>query len=104
MFAKPVYAAINIADPTLNPIARYGTVSQITDLVLPVLYVVAGFMFLTMLFWGSFTFLTSGGDAEKVAKSKKIITYTIVGLFIIICATLLVTGVANLAGIQGLPR
>jgi hypothetical protein len=39
---------------------------------------------------GGFYFLTSGGDPEKIRTAKKIITYALIGLLIVLLASALI--------------
>lgn len=41
-----------------------------------------GFIFLLLLLYGGFTWMTSGGDEKKIMRAKKIITSAVIGLLI----------------------
>ncbi len=103
MFPRPVEAVYNIADTTANPIAKFKDVASIYNVILPTLYIVGGFIFLAMLIYGAYTFLTSAGDAEKVAKARKTITYSVIGLIVIVTAVLIVNLIAFILKVGMLP-
>lgn len=45
-----------------------------------------GIIFLILIIYGGFTWMTSGGNEIKVLKAKKILTQAVVGLIIILSA------------------
>ena len=50
-----------------------------------------GILAIVIILWGGFRWLTSGGNEEKVAEAKKVITAGIIGLIIIFAAYALAT-------------
>jgi len=58
------------------------TVLNILQLVLGLLALVA----VVMVIWGGFTWLTSGGNEDKVDQAKKIISAAVIGLIIVLLA------------------
>lgn len=67
---------------------------------------IAGFLFtfafvfsLLMLLFSAFTFMTAGGDAEKVTQARKTFLYAVVGLVVALSAKGLVLVIGALAGI-----
>lgn len=102
MFPPPVEAVYDI-DSAANPLSRFRNVADIINVILPAMYIGAAFIFLAMLVYGALTFLTSGGDAEKVAKARKTISMTIIGLIVIVAAVLLVNLISFILGINQLP-
>ena len=58
--------------------------------ILNIIISVAGVVLLLMLIMGGFGYLTSGGDKEKAAKAKNTLTYTILGLLVILGAWLII--------------
>ncbi|HZM63708.1 MAG TPA: pilin [Candidatus Saccharimonadales bacterium] len=59
-----------------------GLVSDITDVV----SVVAGIVAVVMIMVGGFKFVTSSGDSSKVEEAKKTITWSVIGLVVIVSA------------------
>ena len=67
------------------------TVINILQLVLGLLTLIA----VVMIIWGGFTWLTAGGNEEKVEKAKQIITAAVIGLIVILLAWAIVIFVAR---------
>ncbi len=67
------------------------TVINILQLVLGLLALIA----VIMVIIGGFTWLTAGGNEEKVDKAKKIISAAVIGLIIVLLAWAVVIFVAN---------
>ncbi|MBI2051795.1 hypothetical protein HYT33_03480 [Candidatus Roizmanbacteria bacterium] len=82
--------AVNLKDPSVNPLSKFGELASIVNLVVPVLTIGGALLFLAMLFYGGFTVITAGGDAKKVERAQQIIKYSFVGLIIIISSFLIV--------------
>ena len=81
---RPVFAEVNIADKTINPIAKFGSITGLVDLLLPVMMIAGGFISLSMLLLGAYKYLTSEGNSEKISKAQSTIVYSIIGLFLIV--------------------
>lgn len=73
MFATTTIASVADVESTLNSI-----VAKMFGLIL-----VLG---VAVIIWSAFTFLTSGGDEEKVGKAKKILLYAVIAVAIAILA------------------
>jgi len=56
------------------------------------------FLAVVVMIYGGFVFLTSSGDASKVAKGKKIVLYGVIGLIVAIMAFAIVTFVGKAVG------
>jgi len=69
------------------------TVIKIVQWVLTLLGLIA----VIMILYGGFTWLTAGGNEEKVATAKKIISAAIIGLIIVLLAWAIVTFVVDTA-------
>lgn len=67
------------------------TVVQIVQWVLTLLGLIA----VIMILYGGFVWLTAGGNEEKVASAKKIISAAIIGLIIVLLAWAIVTFVVQ---------
>ncbi len=68
-----------------NPIAT-SDFSVLVGNVLKWVLSVAGSIALLMLVAGGIMYITSAGDEQKVASSKKIITWTIIGLMVVLAS------------------
>ena len=82
--------AIDLSNPTNNPLARIGTIGQLLNVFLPALTTGAAVLLLIMLLYGSYTWITSGGSADNVAKAQKIMTYAVLGLILVVLSFLFV--------------
>lgn len=79
--------AIDIQD---YPIAKVGSVATLVNLILPILVLGASLGLLIMLLYGAFTILTAAGEKERMAKARKIISFSILGIIIILASFLLI--------------
>jgi len=52
---------------------------------------------ITVVLYGGFTWMTAAGNEEKISKAKKILTYSVIGLVIILSAFVLVSTVFDVA-------
>jgi hypothetical protein len=87
----PTPAPGSIINPqNYPPMAIFCDIGSLTKAIVPLLTLVAGIIFLVMLFYAAFTVLTAGGEAEKLDKAKNIATYAVIGLLIIIFAFFIV--------------
>lgn len=76
------------------------TVVNILNLVLGLLALIA----VIMVIIGGFTWLTAGGNEEKVDKAKKIISSAVIGMIIVLLAWAIVIYVADTAkNVTGAP-
>ncbi len=67
------------------------TVIKIIQFVLGLLGLIA----VIMILWGGFMWLTAGGNEERVAKAKKIISAAVIGLIVVLLAWAIVIFVVN---------
>lgn len=82
------------------PARHFGTVSSLVNLVVPILMVLVAVTLLVMFLWGGYDTLRAGPDnSERVAKSKNIFTYAIIGLVIIIASFLIVKILGKILGV-----
>jgi hypothetical protein len=49
-----------------------------------------------MLIVGGIMYLTSAGDDDRISTAKKIVTYSIIGIFISLASLVIVRQIANL--------
>lgn len=97
-FAVPNAAAVNEAPASNSAPAPAATAVRRTSLTNPLgtssitvlvgravsaFLGLSGSFALLMFVYGSFTWITSGGSPEKIAKGKKIFTYAVIGLVVI---------------------
>lgn len=73
-----------IIDQTTFPPAKIASFATLLNIILPLLTIGAGLIFLVMLLYGAFTWLTAGDNMENVKKSQKILGFALAGLIIVI--------------------
>ncbi len=96
------YASVRIDQTSVNPIAKFNSIGSILNLLLPTIMIVASLVFLAILLYGAFTYVTSSGEQDKVQKARKTITYSVLGLVLILFSYLIVSLVGVVTG-TGLP-
>lgn len=79
----PVFAEVYFKDPSVNPIAKFNSVTKFVDLFVPLFMIGGGLITLSMLLVGAYKYLTSDGNAEKISKAQSIMLYAVIGMFII---------------------
>jgi len=79
-----VYAQVNIADPNVNPIAKFSSIATFVNIFIPLMIVVGGFITLAMLLFGAYKYLSSEGNPEKLAKAQSVMLYAVIGLFLMV--------------------
>ncbi len=82
----PVFAEVMFDDKSINPVAKFDSITSIVNLVIPILMIVGGLASLSMLLLGAYRYLTSEGNPEKISKAQSVIIYAIIGLFIIVAS------------------
>lgn len=82
--------AIDLNDPTNNPLKKFGDIATLLNLFIPLITIGAAVIFLFMILKAAFTILTSGSNPEQVAKAQKTFTYAILGLFLVVSAYMVV--------------
>jgi hypothetical protein len=67
---------------------------SITDLIIRlqnIVWAAAGGIVIAMMVWGGFLFMTAGGNEERIGKGKKVLTYAVGGVIIIVLSYVIVT-------------
>ncbi len=87
--------------PTYYPSMRYfNNIGSLVNILVSTAMLIAGIVFLGMIFYAAFIMLTSAGDPEKVAQGRNVITYGFIGLLIMLSAFLVVKVVEFFLGID----
>ena len=97
LFIQTVHAAnfVNVPDEKIDPSAGTGViqfVNRIIDIMLSIAYPLAFFSVL----YSAYLLITSAGNPDAYAKTKKNVTYLITGVFLIVFA---VVGVRFITGL-----
>jgi len=83
-------------------ISRYDSLEDVINAAASLIQPLFLLTFGAMLLVGAFTLLTSQGDEEKVASSRKTITAAIIGFIIAVIAPTIVNLLLNILGVDGL--
>ena len=80
-----------IADPCRGILADVGEggykLCQLLENVRRLLWYVGWFVALIVILFAGIMYMTSGGDQEKVTKAKKLLTYGIIGVVIMLASS-----------------
>lgn len=76
-------AASPAARQLTNPLGKGTTIQTLIGRAINIFTGVSGSVALLMFVYGGFLWLTSGGSTDKIAKGKKVFTWSAVGLLII---------------------
>ncbi len=85
-----VLAQLDLANENVNPLAKFGNLASIVNLIVPLLMSGAAVVFFVMLLIGSYTYITSAGDTEAVKKAQKLFKFSLFGFGIVLVSFLAV--------------
>ena len=68
--------------------------------LISLIYIIAAVVFVFMLLWGAFEWLTSGGDKEKVASAQRRITNAIIGIVLFGVAFAIIRVIGTFTGFK----
>lgn len=89
---------IKISTPKLiNP-----TVGGIITILLPYIFVIAGFVMLGFFIFGGYEILTGGGDPKKIASGRQKIVYAIAGFLIVFASYFIIQIVGRVLNIKAI--
>lgn len=101
LLVLPLAAGAQVTiDPALGPTFGLGT-ADLENTVIRIVQWVLGFLGLVaviMILIGGFQWMTAGGNEEKVASAKKIISAAVIGLIVVLLAWAIVTFVVSQTG------
>lgn len=83
-----------------NPLGTTSVPALIGNIIKTVLAIV-GALALAMFIYGGFTWLTSGGSADKIKKGKDILMWAVIGLVVIFASYSLVDFLLTAFGVSG---
>ena len=92
--------ALDISNKNVNPIAQFGDLASILNLVRPILIGAVGIVALIYSLIGGFYMITAGGDSEKFKKAQQIFKNVIVGTIIVILSYLIIKLIEMVFGIN----
>lgn len=81
--------AVDFSKETVNPLAKFGNLAVILNVVIPTLVIGSGLVFLAAFLYGGFTVITAGGEPKNIEKAQSIIKYALIGLLIVVLSFLM---------------
>lgn len=84
-------AEVNFANPTTT-----NTTEELVTSIVNWLLGITSAVVIIFLVYGGIMYITSSGDENQIEKSKKIITYAIIGLFLVLVSYSVVTTLNNI--------
>lgn len=84
--------------------AKFTNIASLINIILPFLMGGAALIFLAMALFGAFTWLTSGGNSENLAKANKTFINAIIGFVIVVFAYALTKIIGYVLNVQILPQ
>lgn len=105
---EDVFGKINPSDPSVGGdklgFLKFGQgaagISNFLDALIRVIYIFAALVFVFMIIWSAFEWLTAGGDKEKVAAARSRLTNAFIGIILFGIAFAILNTVGVFTGFQ----
>lgn len=75
-----------------------GGISNFLNMLIILIYIIAGIVFVFMILWGAFQFLTSGGNKEALDSARKRIIYALIGIALFAIAFAVISLISRFTG------
>jgi len=95
-----VQADTEIISITIDNPLRYNKIEDIIPAITGILKAIAISIGTILIIWGGVQVMTAGGSEEKLAKGKKTITWTVIGVAIVVLVDFIVGIVKELLGVE----
>jgi len=82
--------ALDISQESVNPLAKFSNIASIANVIVSLFIILASLAFVFIMLSGAYTFMTSGGDAEKVKQSQKTFKFAVIGMLVVLVSFLIV--------------
>ncbi len=82
-----------------NPL-KYATFDKLVEAIINFIFTISMVLAPLMIIVGAFYFVTAAGDIKRIETGKKIITYTLIGLTIVLLAKGLIAVLKQAIGVQ----
>jgi hypothetical protein len=92
--------AIDLRDKTINPAAQFGDLASLLNIILPLLTLGGALLFLAMILYGAFSYLTAGDKPDNLQKAQKTIKFSVFGFAIVVLAYLFIKLIGFIFGIN----
>src|SRR3989344_2439691 len=94
-----MYLALDIRD-AFPPAKNFETIADVLNIVMPLFMAGAGLVFFITLLIGGLTIITAGGNSERFQTGRKKITFSILGLLMVISSYFIVKLMEIIFGID----
>jgi heme O synthase-like polyprenyltransferase len=92
--------ALDITNETINPIAKFSDIGSLVNPLISLFVILISLVFVFIMLSGAYTFMTAGGDAEKVKQAQKTFKYALIGLIVVLVSFLIVKLIERFLGID----
>ncbi len=92
--------ALDLTQESVNPLAKISNIASIANVVTSLLVILAALAFVFIMLSGAFTYITAGGDAEKVKQAQKTFKSALIGMIIVLVSFLIVKLIEFILGID----
>jgi hypothetical protein len=92
--------AINIADPNVNPLAKFSNFSTLLNVILPIITAGASLVCLAIMLLSAYKIIVGGDNPETIKKSQAAIVYAGFGLVFVIASYLIVKLIGRILGVD----
>ena len=86
------------ADVKFEPLTKYKSIQELIDAIAKWVYWTALALAPLMIIIGAFYLITASGDPDRVNTGRKIITWTIVGIAVVLLAASLIPVIKEILG------
>lgn len=83
-----------------NSVPTISCLPILIGLLIKVAYLFAGVTAVFFIIYAGFKYITSGGDAKQAQGAQQTLTYTIIGLVVIILSFLIIQLIATITGVS----
>lgn len=98
LFSFLLFPLFIYAEVIIQPPIEYNSVEEVIGAIVDWVYRIALVLAPLMIMIGGFYLITAAGDPERVNTGKKIITWTIVGIVVVLLATSVKLVLENILG------
>lgn len=92
--------ALDISQESVNPLAKFSDFASIINVAVSLFIILASLSFVFIMLSGAYTFMTAGGDAEKVKQSQKTFKFAIIGMIVVLISFLIVKLIEIVLGVD----
>lgn len=96
--AKKAQADTILENPNGGPVSSASAVTDLLGRAQNIISAVAGIIAVGVVLYGAFLYMTAGGDEQKAAKAKKVLTMGFVGAVIVLAAQIFIVVFVRLLG------